>query len=78
MCIQKQLSGFRKTSPSSKVPYIPFHGPATTKAFTPTTYYLQSHGPGSKTNPTPEQGNAEMAEEKELAKALALLALPNR
>ena len=78
MCIQKQLSGLRKMLPSSKVPYIPFHGPATTKAFTPTTYYLQSHELGSKSNPTPEQGNVEMAEEKELAKALALLALPNR
>ena len=64
--------------PSSKVPYIPFHGPVTTKAFTPTTYYLQSYESGSKSNPTPGQGNTAMAEEKELANALALLALPNR
>ena len=62
-------------SPSTRVPYDPSHGSLTTRKYT--TYY-QTQVPRSRLKTTTQQEHPGMAEEKELAKALALLALPNR
>ena len=75
--IQQQVTYLRTMKPSSRVSYTPSRRPLTTRKFTPTTYF-QTQEQRSRLRPKLEQGNQGMAEEKELAKALALLALPNR
>lgn len=63
--------------PSARIPYGPSRGALTTKYFTPTAY-SQAQEQRRRLPPQPQQANQQMNDEKELAKALALLALPNR
>lgn len=63
--------------PSPTAPYTPSRGPLTMKKITPTTY-SQTQEQRSRLMTNPAVGSPGMADEKELAKALALLALPNR
>lgn len=73
----RQITNIRTMRPSARFPYEPSRGPPRTKYFTPTTY-SQTQEQRRRLLPQPRQSNDQMNDEKELARALALLALPNR
>lgn len=73
----QQIANIRTLRPSARVTYGPSRGSLRTKYFTPTAY-SQPQEQRRKLLPQPKEPNQQMNDEKELAKALALLALPNR
>ena len=75
--LREQIANIRTMKPSARVPYVPSRGPLRTKFFSPTTY-TQAQEQRRRILQQPKQANRPMDDEKELARALALLALPNR
>ena len=63
--------------PLNRDPIVPYRPPLPTARVTPKAYFPSTRR--NQVNPTTDVGTArEIGEQKELAKALALLALPNR
>lgn len=77
LCVQVQATGVIASRPLTQVPMIPYQRPLPTARISQKVYF-----PSTRRNqvyPSTEKGTAEgLTEERELAKALALLALPNR
>ena len=77
LCVQVQTTGVIASRPLAQVPMVPYQRPLPTAKISQKVYFPSTRR--NQVNPSPEKEAAEgFTEEKELAKALALLALPNR
>lgn len=77
LCVQVQTNGVIASRPLAQVPMIQYQRPLPTAKISQKVYFPSTRR--NQVNPSPEKEAAEgFTEEKELAKALALLALPNR
>ena len=77
VCVQVQTTGVIASRPLNQVPMIPYQRPLPTAKISQKVYFPSTRR--NQVNPSPEKEAVEgFTEEKELAKALALLALPNR